>query len=76
MRRSGKPKRRMSAIIKFTKPTAGNGNPTDVADSLKSVSSCRRRQALTTLDQIRDSVAVVDMAGASPVPYVRSIPRR
>lgn len=65
-------RQRMSAVFKFAKPTAGNGNPTDVAESLKSVPPRRRWPALTNLDQIRDLIAAVDTAGANPVTRLAS----
>ena len=65
-------RQRMSAIFKFAKPAAGNGNPTDVAESLKSVPPGRRWPALTKLDHIRDLIAAVDTAGANPVTRLAS----
>ncbi len=65
-------RQRMSAIFKFAKPNAGNGNPTDVAESLKSVPPGRRWPALTKLDQIHDLIAAVDSAGANPVTRLAS----
>lgn len=65
-------RQRMSAIFRFARPLAGNGNPTDVADSLKSVSAGRRWPALTDLKDIHKLIAAVDKAGASPVTRLAS----
>lgn len=65
-------RQRMSAIFKFARPTAGNGNPTDVSDSLKTVLAGRRWPALTDLEHIRDLIAAVDAAGANPVTRLAS----
>lgn len=65
-------RQRMSAIFKFARPTARNGNPTDVADSLKCAPAGRRWPALTTLNEIRDLIAAVDTAGANPVTRLAS----
>lgn len=65
-------RQRMSAIFKFAKPMAGNGNPTDVSDSMKSFPPGRRWPALVDLKQIKELVGRVDQAGANPVTKLAS----
>lgn len=65
-------RQRMSAIFRFAKPVAGNGNPTDVADSMKSVPPGRRWPALVDLKQIKELIGRVDQAGANPVTKLAS----
>lgn len=65
-------RQRMSSIFKFAKPTARNGNPTDVGDSLLSVPAGRRWPALTDLQDIQALIAASDRAGANPITRLAS----
>lgn len=65
-------RQRMSSIFKFAKPTAKNGNPTDVSESLQSVPAGRRWPALTDLQDIKALIAAADRAGANPITRLAS----
>lgn len=66
-------RQRMSSIFKFAKAEgAGNGNPTDVSQSMKTVPAGRRWPALTSFDEVRTLVSIVDEAGAHPVTRLAS----
>lgn len=65
-------RQRMSSIFKFAKPTAKNGNPTDVGDSLLPIPAGRRWPALTKLEEIRVLIAAADRAGANPITRLAS----
>jgi hypothetical protein len=66
-------RQRMSSIFKFAKAKgAGNGNPTDIAETMKKKPAGRRWPALTTFPEIQTLISVVDGAGANPVTKLAS----
>jgi uncharacterized protein YozE (UPF0346 family) len=66
-------RQRMSGIFKFAKAKgAGNGNPTDIAETMKKKPAGRRWPALTTFREIQTLISVVDRAGANPVTKLAS----